>query len=132
MARKKKSKFDKWLRRKCKRLVGVIKKFGAMNLILVIIAISVLVFTVEMVQLFRDYGAVPDTLITSFFMVIGGECGVMGWIKTSKERYRDRKNELEDRAYYEKKGAPPPHTEDDASMEIPCQQEVGEDEQQRS
>ncbi len=129
MARKKKSKLAKWIHRRRRRFVEAIKKFGTMNLILVIIAISALVFTVEMVQLFREYGSVPDTLITSFFMVIGGECGVMGWIKTSKERHRDRKNELEDRAYYDKKGATPSHTEDDAPMETPYQYKAGEDEQ---
>lgn len=31
------------------------------------------------------------------FSVCGGECGVMGWIKTTKDRHLSRQYELEDR-----------------------------------
>lgn len=78
-------------------------RFGTMNLILVIIGITLLCFTITMIRLFKTYGAIPDTLVTCVFAVLGGECGVMGWIKTSKERNRDRAVELQDRKYYEQK-----------------------------
>lgn len=39
----------------------------------------------------------PDTLCTCVFSVCGGECGVMGWIKTTKDRHLSRQYELEDR-----------------------------------
>ena len=68
-----------------------------MNVILIIVGISLLVFTVTMIHLFETYGSVPDTLITCVFGALAGECGIMGWIKTSKERRRDRKWELEDK-----------------------------------
>ena len=80
-----------------------LSRFGTMNLILVIIGITLLCFTVSMIDLFKTYGTIPDTLVTCVFAVLGGECGVMGWIKTSKEKNRDRAVELQDRKYFEQK-----------------------------
>ena len=74
-----------------------IKRFGVMNLILVIIGISIVLFVLRMIDLFEQYGCVPDTLITCFFAVVGGECGIMGWIKTTQERNQDRKWLIEDK-----------------------------------
>lgn len=69
----------------------------ARKLILVIVGVSLLVFTIVMIQLFKVYGTVPDTLITCVFATLGGECGIMGWIKTTKDRNRERKWEQEDK-----------------------------------
>ena len=69
---------------------------GTINLILIILGISIFAFVLKMVQLFEMYGTVPDTLITCFFAVVGGECGVMGWIRTNKENNKMRKWQLED------------------------------------
>lgn len=62
------------------------KKLGTMNIILIIIGVSLLIFTVAMVVIFIRYNSVPDTLITYVFITLGGECGVLGWIKTTKEK----------------------------------------------
>lgn len=70
---------------------------GVMDIILIIVGISLLAFTIAMIQLFREYGAVPDTLVTCVFAALGGECGIMGWIKTTKDRNKERKWEQEDR-----------------------------------
>lgn len=70
---------------------------GVMNIILIVVGISLLAFTVTMIQLFKEYGAVPDTLVTCVFAALGGECGIMGWIKTSKERNKERDWEVQDR-----------------------------------
>lgn len=86
-----------------KETKSLLSRFGTMNLILVIIGITLLCFTVYMIDLFKTYGTIPDTLVTCVFAVLGGECGVMGWIKTSKEKNRDRAVELQDRKYYEQK-----------------------------
>lgn len=72
------------------------KSIGAMNLILAVVGVTLISFTVAMIQLYRDTGGVPDTLITCVFAVCGGECGVMGWIKTTKERKQDRQWQQED------------------------------------
>ena len=77
------------------------KKAGTMDKILIIIAVSLLVFITIMIWLYYTTGGIPDTLCTCVFAVCGGECGVMGWIKTTKDRYRDRQYELEDRKHEE-------------------------------
>ena len=77
------------------------KKAGTMDKILIIIALFLLVFITIMIWLYYTTGGIPDTLCTCVFAACGGECGVMGWIKTTKERYRDRQYELEDRKHEE-------------------------------
>ncbi len=73
------------------------KSPGVMNIILLISALLLAWFTVTMIQLFREYGMIPDTLVSCVFMALAGEAGIMGWIKTNKEKYRDRKWQKEDR-----------------------------------
>lgn len=71
-------------------------RMGTMDLILLIVFLCMVVFTATMIGLFRVYGSVPDTLITCVFAVLGGECGVMGWIKTTKDKKQDRRWQRED------------------------------------
>ncbi len=78
------------------------RKIGVMDIILIFIAVTLIVFTVVMIRTFWLYGAIPDTLCTCVFAVLGTECGAMAWIKTTKDRYREREYEKEDRAYFEK------------------------------
>lgn len=71
------------------------KKKGVMDIALIILLVITLMFTAVMIYLFIQYQAVPDTLITCFFAVAGGECGILGWIKTAKEKNKnteDNKN----------------------------------------
>lgn len=95
---------DQTKRRRIPTQVAVTKKapllarIGTMNLILMLIGAALLIFTVVMVRLFRETGGIPDTLVNCVFAALGGECGVMGWIKTTKEKSRDRQWEQEDRA----------------------------------
>lgn len=81
------------------------KKKGVrtMDVILVIVGVLLISFTITMIVMFVKYGAIPDTLCTCVFAALGGECGVMGWIRTTKDRQRDRKYEIEDREYLERK-----------------------------
>lgn len=83
---------------------------GVMNIILVIVGVLLIVFTVEMIREFRLYGAIPDTLCTCVFAALGGECGIMGWIKATKVRHQEREYELEDREYLDKQNKPPEDT----------------------
>lgn len=73
------------------------KPIGTMNVALVIVCIAAVVFTAVMIYLFMMVGSIPDTLCTCVFAVLGGECGVLGWIKTTKERNQDRKWTVQDR-----------------------------------
>ena len=66
-------------------------------MILIIVGVFLVAFTLKMISLFEAYGMVPDTLINCVFVALAGECGIMGWIKTSKEKNKDRRWQLEDR-----------------------------------
>lgn len=72
------------------------KSIGTMNLILIIVGVSALAFTVCMIWIFLTYAAIPDTLCTCVFTLLGGECGVMGVIKSFKEKYKEREWKKED------------------------------------
>jgi len=72
-----------------------------MDVILVIMAIFLFLFILAMLCLFCRMGSIPDTLCSCVFAICGGECGVMGWIKTTKEKKRERQEVLEDRQYQE-------------------------------
>lgn len=84
-------------RRQSKRNDKQRKPVGTMDKILVVIFICLVIFTAAMIRIFTVYGSVPDTLITCVFAALGGECGIMGWIKTTKEKRQDRKWQQEDR-----------------------------------
>lgn len=65
--------------------------------IITALLVFLLIFTVVCLWLFYSTGDEPTTLIGAVFAFCGGEAGVMGWIRTTKERKRERKYELEDR-----------------------------------
>ena len=73
------------------------KSIKTMDRILIILGIFLFIFVVTMIVLYIRTGAIPDTLCTCVFAACGGECGVMGWIKTTKDRFRERQWEVEDR-----------------------------------
>ena len=88
------------------------KRLGTMDIILVVVGIALTAFTIEMIRTFRATGMVPDTLITCVFATLGGECGVMGWIKTCKLRHEDRTWQKEDEAEMEVKAKEAEHVPD--------------------
>lgn len=79
------------------------KHIKTMDIILVIIAVALLAFTIEMIHIFEETGMIPDTLVTCVFAALGGECGAMAWIKTAKERNKERSWEIEDRKHSEER-----------------------------
>lgn len=68
-----------------------------MDCILIIVGVLLIIFTFAMIVIYLQTGGIPDTLCTCFFATLGGECGVMGWIKTNKERKQERTWQVEDR-----------------------------------
>lgn len=72
------------------------KEIKTMNVALVITCFFAVIFTAVMIWLFIQYNSVPDTLITCVFAVLGGECGILGWIKTSKCKHENKKEGKDD------------------------------------
>lgn len=67
-----------------------------MDIILVIVGILLVSFTIVMIWVFKTQGFIPDTLVTCVFATLGGECGIMGWIKTTKEKSQQHEWQVED------------------------------------
>ena len=78
-------------------------KQGTMDIVLLILALFLLVFVTAMTIIYCVTGGIPDTLCTCVFGLCTGEIGIMGWIKTTKDRHRERQYELEDRTYESEK-----------------------------
>ena len=89
-------------RKRRKRKSATRKKLKTMDIILVVMAVLLVAFTLKMILVFEQTGAIPHTLCTCVFAALGGECGVMGWIKTTKDKLTDRKWQIEDRTQSEK------------------------------
>lgn len=77
------------------------KNVRTMDVILLILACFLLVFVSLLLWLYYRTGGIPDTLCTCVFAACGGECGIMGWIKTTKEKQKERQEYLEDRQHEE-------------------------------
>ncbi len=83
-------------KRTTKKRAAKKKGIGTMDLILIFVAATLFIFTTIMIIIFFKWGSIPDTLCTCVFAVLGGECGVMGWIKTNKDKQQQRKWDKED------------------------------------
>lgn len=79
------------------------KKVRTLNVVLIILGIAVGIFTVAMIQIYLKTGGIPDTLCGCFYGAATGEFGVMGWIRTTKDRDKKRQYDLEDREYNDSK-----------------------------
>lgn len=71
------------------------KRIRTMDVILVFLFTCMAAFIVTMIVVFLRMGSVPDTLIVSVFAFFGLECGVMGWIKTTKTKLEEALNDRE-------------------------------------
>lgn len=88
----------KRLRRRVKKLQAQIqgekpKKMGVMDKVLVLEAVVLILYTVAVLVIFWHTGAEPATLTGCVFGVCGMENGVMGWIKTNKDKLNEKKEE---------------------------------------
>ena len=83
------------------------KKMGTMDRILVLEAVFLVAYTVADLAVFWHTGSEPATLTGCVFGVCGLENGVMGWIKTNKDKQQDRKWAEEDRQRMEREAQQP-------------------------
>lgn len=74
------------LRRQLRGESGEKGKMGVMDKVLILEAVVLIAYTVADLVVFWHTGAEPTTLTACVFGVCGLENGVMGWIKTSKEK----------------------------------------------
>lgn len=62
------------------------KKMGTMDKVLVLEGVILVIYTAAALAVFWHTGGEPSTLTACVFGVCGFENGVMGWIKTTKEK----------------------------------------------
>lgn len=82
------------------------KKTGIMDMVLVFEAVLLIAYTAAAMALFWHTGGEPSTLTACVFGVCGIENGVMGWIKTNKDRLAERDSHAPEEA------KPPPEREE--------------------
>ena len=80
-----------------KRLKELANKLGTLNIILFLVGAFFIWFTWQMIILYRDCGGIPDGFACTVVTALIGECGICGWIRTTKDRRQERKWEKEDR-----------------------------------
>ena len=68
-------------KRKTKKTV----KFS--KVVVILVFLSVIIFTTVMTVVYIKCGGIPDTLVASFFAFAGGEAGVLGLIKCYDTKY---------------------------------------------
>lgn len=80
-----------------KRLRNWLKKIGTLNIILIIVGLFFIWFNCQMLEIFKMYGAMPETYAIAVVGATIGECGICGWIRVNKDKKQDRKWAKEDR-----------------------------------
>ena len=84
-----------------KKLLALVQKSGTMNIILFLVGAFFVWFNWQMILTFRECGSIPESYACAVVAATIGECGICGWIRTNKDRQRDREYELQDREHNE-------------------------------
>lgn len=87
-----KKKVSLWVKIKRK-----IAKIGTLNIVLVFVFGIFLWFNARMLQIYEAQGQIPESYACAVIAALLGECGFCGWIRTNKDRKRERRWEKEDR-----------------------------------
>jgi len=72
-------------------------KIGTLNIVLICVGLFFVWFNYQMLEIFKLCGAIPETYACAVIAAIIGECGICGWIKTTKEKRMQREWDKEDR-----------------------------------
>lgn len=73
------------------------------KILMIFIFVEINAFTICMIWMHYYMGSTPDTVAACVYSFFGAECGFMSVIKSTEEKYYERKIALEDRAYEETK-----------------------------
>lgn len=78
-----------------KKLKTWLAKIGTLNIVLMIVGAFFVWFNWQLLCIFRDQGAIPETYACAVIAATIGECGICGWIRTNKDRKREHDWEQE-------------------------------------
>lgn len=74
-----------------------VNKIGTLNRILILVGVFFIWFNWQMLDIFQKYGSIPESYACAVIAATIGECGICGWIRTNKDRKRERQWEQEDK-----------------------------------
>ena len=86
----------KYLKEKLKKIISTLKKFGTLNLVLMFVCAFFIWFNWQMILLYKDCGSMPESYACAVVAATIGECGICGWIRTTKDKKLDRKWQKQD------------------------------------
>ena len=76
-----------------KKAAGRVRELGGLNIALLLTFAFFLHFNAQMVELYKVYGSIPESYALGVVAATIGEAGICGWIRTTKERERERKRD---------------------------------------
>ena len=79
-----------------RKIKELFSKVGTLNLILIIVGAFFVWFNWQMLGIYREYASIPETYACTVIAATIGECGICGWIGTTKDRKQDRRWQKED------------------------------------
>lgn len=82
--------------KKQNKLVSFVKKIGTLNLVLLLVGAFFIWFNWQMISVYRSCGSMPETYACAVVAATIGECGICGWIRTTKDKRQDRKWQKQD------------------------------------
>lgn len=75
-------------RKKFRRLIN---NLGTLNIVLACVFIYLIIINIQMLEVYRECGSAPESAWCALIAALVGECGICGWIKTTKDKQADRK-----------------------------------------
>lgn len=84
------------MKRIVKKLKSWLSKIGTLNIVLICVGLFFVWFNYQMLEMFKMYGAIPETYACAVIAATIGEAGICGWIRTNKDKRRDREWAKED------------------------------------
>lgn len=78
-----------------KKIRSAFGKIGTLNIVLIFVGAYMIFINWQMLKVFQICGSAPETAWCALIAALLGECGICGWIKTTKEKHGKERKETE-------------------------------------
>lgn len=79
------------------RIKRAVKNVGTLNIVLIVVGAFFIWFNAQLLDIYRERGTIPEGYANTVIAATIGECGICGWIRTSKDKRRDRRWEMQEK-----------------------------------
>lgn len=97
------------MKRIFKKLKRRLNKIGTLNIVLICVGTFFVWFNCQMLELYKTLGSIPETYACAIVAATIGEAGICGWIRTNKDKVREREWAKEDQKAIESETSPEDH-----------------------